>query len=938
MFGRSLLFIPLLLSIGFVSRAQFGGNPPSVKWNQVNIPAARIIFPKGMDSVGLNVAYIISRMNGAVRPTISTKQRQISILLQNQTLASNGYVQLAPFKSEFYLTPTQNSFALGSLPFYQQLAIHEFRHVQQNNAFDVGLSRVLHILFGESGQELGNTAAIPDWFYEGDAVYNETLVSNQGRGRLPWFFNGFRGIWEAGKDYSWMKLRNGSFVDYVPDWYPLGYMLTAYGREKYGSSFWRDVTHDAAAYKTLFYPFQGALKKHAGISFKQFRSEALDHFKKEIVGDNKTGGPGFKSNQHFIADVEYPAIVDDSTILYMKSTYRNRPAFVINRNGLEKRIAVRDISLDKYFDYAKGKIIYSSYQPDVRWSNQEYNDLKVVNISTGEERKITHHTRYFSPAFSNDGSRVVAVAVAANGRYQLHILDAINGKVVQQVNNPENVFFTYPKFYGQDKIVSAIRYTNGKMSIALVDIATGKISELTKPDIAPVGFTHIYKDTVYFTATAGKNDRLDALSIPDKKLFLLQNDTLLNAIGNYQPTISDNKLAWVSFTAYGYQLHTTKHSQLKMLPVANGFTGSLQDYGITNLKSDSSADLLAKVQPQPLPITKYSKLHNFFNFHSLIPDFSDPNYTLSLEGENVLNTFRSSIYGTYNRNEGYKEVGYNATYGGLFPYITGGADAVYDRRSFFRGENIYYNEYQVHGGLAVPLNLGSAGHSTNLTIGSNIVYDKTSFQEAFRSRFRDASYTYLSNYLSFSNSIQQAVQNIYPHFAQNISLSFKKGIIDATSFQFLATGNFYFPGFWANHNLVIGAAHQLNSQNSVINYANNFPFSRGYTVYNLHQMDKIAANYHFPIVYPDAGFGNLIYLLRLRGNIFYDYTRAQDYYTNGTVYNGDFRSTGAELFFDTKLFNELPFTIGLRYVRLLDQDLGSRGNNRFEVVVPVSIF
>ncbi|MFD2147230.1 hypothetical protein [Mucilaginibacter antarcticus] len=70
----------------------------------------------------------------------------------------------SPFRSEFYLTPDQNSFELGTLSWPDQLAIHEFRHVQQYNNFNVGLSKGLSILFGQAGQALGNDIAIPNWF------------------------------------------------------------------------------------------------------------------------------------------------------------------------------------------------------------------------------------------------------------------------------------------------------------------------------------------------------------------------------------------------------------------------------------------------------------------------------------------------------------------------------------------------------------------------------------------------------------------------------------------------------------------------------------------------------------------------------------------------------------------------------------------------------
>jgi hypothetical protein len=122
------LLLLLLTATASITRAQeFGGNPPSIKWSQIDMPAAKVIFPVGLDSAGLRVANIIRQMNKAIQPTIGFKQRQISILLQNQTTITNGYVGLAPFRSEFYLTPEQNSFDIGSLWWPEQLAIHEFR-------------------------------------------------------------------------------------------------------------------------------------------------------------------------------------------------------------------------------------------------------------------------------------------------------------------------------------------------------------------------------------------------------------------------------------------------------------------------------------------------------------------------------------------------------------------------------------------------------------------------------------------------------------------------------------------------------------------------------------------------------------------------------------------------------------------------------------------
>src|ERR1700741_5625023 len=67
--------------------------------------------------------------------------------------------------------------------------------------------------------------------------------------------------------------------------------MVNYGREKYGLDFWSKVTHDASAFKGLFYPFQKAVKKYSGVDYKTFRADAFDYYKK-IVAVNDSSGNG----------------------------------------------------------------------------------------------------------------------------------------------------------------------------------------------------------------------------------------------------------------------------------------------------------------------------------------------------------------------------------------------------------------------------------------------------------------------------------------------------------------------------------------------------------------------------------------------------------------------------------------------------------------------
>src|SRR5262245_50576933 len=117
-----LIFLILLLIISSAGRAQFGGLLPSITWNQLNNGNARIIFPSPTYEQASQVTSIVNALSHQTIGTIGQEIRKVNIIFQNQTTVSNGYVQLAPFLSEFQLTADQNSFELGSLPWAKQLA------------------------------------------------------------------------------------------------------------------------------------------------------------------------------------------------------------------------------------------------------------------------------------------------------------------------------------------------------------------------------------------------------------------------------------------------------------------------------------------------------------------------------------------------------------------------------------------------------------------------------------------------------------------------------------------------------------------------------------------------------------------------------------------------------------------------------------------------
>ena len=167
-------------------------------------------------------------------------------------------------------------------------------------------------------------------------------------------------------------------------------------------------------------------------------------------------------------------------------------------------------------------------------------------------------------------------------------------------------------------------------------------------------------------------------------------------------------------------------------------------------------------------------------------------------------------------------------------------------------------------------------------------------------------------------------------------LQYRSTVNRITANQLLASGSIYLPGFHINHNIILTAAYQRRDTLGQYPFANNFPFSRGYNGVDYPRMIKFGANYHFPIFYPDWGLGNIVYFKRVRANGFYDDTHVKSLRTGNKF---TFNSTGLELFFDTKWWNQQDVSFGIRYSRLLNyNNLGIKQPNQWEIILPVGLF
>lgn len=935
------LAVVLLHNIVFVNAQQFGGNPSSIKWNQINTDTARVIFPVGLEDAGKRVSSVIHELQKNHTATMGSNLRKINIVLQNQSTVSNAYVALGPYRSEFYLFAPQNTFELGALNWPDMLSVHEYRHVEQYNNFNVGLSKVVSALFGQQGQALANAASVPNWFFEGDAVFNETALTRQGRGRLPYFYKGFEALFKQDRRYSYMKLRNGSLTDYVPDHYELGYLLVAYGREKYGADFWRKVSHDAGAFKPLIYPWQGAVKKYAGISYKQFVSDAFSFYHNMwAISKGKTLNYITPSHNNYVTDYKYPYLAADGSVITLKGSYRRIPAFYkLLPDGREEKIGVRDIANDDYFSYNNGRIAYSTYKADTRWGYREFSDIKVMDIATGKTKKITNRERFFSPDISHDGQQVIAVEMRTNQMSDL-IAMSLSGERLFRSKAARGVVYSYPKYAANDSSVyTVVRNEDGKMALLKIELSTGKETSLIPFSDHIIGYPTVQGDTIFFTSTYRASDEVWAYIESKKKSYRVA----INPTGLYQAMYdrANKRLITANFTADGYLLAAVADTAMLWYPVS-GIEDAMPNMYTVKALTEEKYTTLESISLRNFPIKKYKKAFNPINFHSLIPQYSDPEFSLMLLGENVLNTIRTDLFYTYNRNESSHQVGADAIYGGWFVQPVIGVSKTFNRsvsisRNGSTTDSIAnYNEFNANAGLKLPVNFSSGKQYRYLTATATINRQSVAGTGAFKRYINDESFNYWQGRLQYTGQIQKAAQNIYPRWAQTLLLQYRSTINRITANQFLAYGSLYLPGFHVNHNIVLTGAYQQRDTLREYPFANNFPFSRGYDGLDYPRMWRFGSNYHFPLCYPDWGVGNIVYFKRIRANAFYDYSQVKSLHTGNTF---GFSSAGGELYFDTKWWNQQEVSFGIRYSRLLDYKiLGLAQPNKWEIILPIALF
>ena len=448
MLRRKLLPLLAALLATVPAAAQFhsmGEDPGGLRWNFIETPTYRVIYPRGLDSLGRAYAIALERAAGPVGASIGARPNaaygnRMPVILHPFTAYSNGQVTWAPRRMDLLTTP--DAFADDATPWMTQLAIHESRHVAQMQPVAQKPFRWLNFLTGQGGTGLLAAIYGGPAFFEGDAVATETALTRGGRGRTASFLEYYRVSFAAGDFRDYWRWRYGSQRYYTPDYYRAGYLAVAGIRAHFNvpdlsARFYQRIAdHGGVA----FFNWDKTVREATGKPFKEAFAEVSAALQKQWAADELKRGPFLKTEavgrvpRRFL---EYRDLVTADGALYAIRSGITQPARLvrIGADGRETPLTLLGsyVSQPKYSAPA-GRFFWSEVVRDARWSLRSYS---VIRSSDGHRtRSLTHKTRYYHPAPAPDQPLLAVTEYPADGTSRVVLLDAGDGSVRKSWDAP----------------------------------------------------------------------------------------------------------------------------------------------------------------------------------------------------------------------------------------------------------------------------------------------------------------------------------------------------------------------------------------------------------------------------------------------------------------------------------------------------------------------
>lgn len=931
----------------------WGADAFSLKWMKGSTPNVAVIYPKSASQIGHTTLYYADRLNPYIAYGYKLPALDLPFVIHPENMKSNGLVMWLPKRVEFLSTPSIDSY---SMPWLKQLVAHEYRHAAQYNNLNVGVVKFLSYLLGQQSSTIG-LVFMPLWMMEGDATLFETQTSSYGRGKQPRFTLEFRAMGAiAYKYHNSDKFFCGSYRDFIPDHYQLGYQMVSYGNELVGRQMANDMASYGPRHPWTIISENWRMKKLFGFTshklFQQTFESLTDFWSAQPLPQNSSQllpTPDIESYTTY----SHPVWIDKKGILFLKEDLDHPTSFVLldQDTGQEKRLCYTgQISTRPTYDPTLRRVWWTEYRRSTMFQQRVRSTLCYMDIDKARAGSTNRRRNTLYPTADDTGG-LAWIEYKPSGIYSFHYRSH-DGKE-ESASLPFGQEVHSLAWDNKSRMHYCIITADEGMWIASID-AEQNIEQVTRPAYITISNLRAQDGKLYYGSIASGRDEIHCYDIASGNEYQLTT----SRYGSFDvaPTTNGN-IVLTSYDSLGYRPAIQREEKI-MRKVEYASTPKdvvnppRKEWGIINLDSIkiSQADTSAIVAP--LKIKRYRKGLTLFNFHSWAPLSYDP---FALSEESAININAGATVMTQNllsSMQGFFTYGYSAKQGsiwkgslryyGLGPTISlnatyGGNQNIYpiyvynseERKFEFPIAPTRGKYYSVGLDISLPLMFQQGYHTRQLLAAVGWNYSnglvantgKLSFDDGI-SNVATIGYQEGLHLTSFSLGYQDVVRASHRDFAP------PWGIVAQGSYAINpANGSFsdllalyakvLTPGFFKHNSLSLAMAYQTSIGGfkshdalSALTFKSTNILLRGFDSSQIenHNYMALSLNYQFPICYPDGGIRGILYFKRIRMNLGADVARYQRTLLNensGILYRWhNLNSLGGDVIFDVNIFSQ----------------------------------
>ncbi len=916
--------IVLILAILTKSYGQYfttGENPASVKWKQIKTEEFQVIFPEEVEHIAIHLSGILEEVYDLATITLNHKPKKTSVLLYNQTVSSNAYAIWAPKRIEIFTIPPQKT---DPEEWLEQLAVHEYRHIIQISQLNQGFTKIVSAIFGQQGTAAVLGLYVPLWFLEGDAICAETALSHSGRGRNAEFMQKMRAQTIGKQIYSYDKAYLGSFKDFIPSHYHLGYLLTSYGRYKYGPGFWSNTIDNTGKRAYNLFAFKQGIKKQSGLNKKEFYDSAMAFWQKKwITQQNKINPTPFTyitmPDSNSYAKYKSPQILPDGSIIAIYSSINEVTSIVkIDTSGAVQKIAEPGWSFGNNVSANSNLVCWSEGAYDSRWEHRNYSVIRFFDLNKNKTFIPFKKCRYFSPALSNDGKLLSVVEIRTNNQFVIKVFNTQNFSLEDSLSFLYGEEIIHPVWGKSSNELFFIKLTEKGKAVFQYDRNT-KQTKLIIPFIyQDIKNIHVNDAFLFYVSDITGTDNVFAKNLKNNKSYQLTSA----AFGADYPFYNRkrNNLTYTEYAAFGSNIVTRQLDSSHWVPIQAPENLAFEMY--ETLANQEQGIVSMPSKNRHYKIRPYRKITHLFNFHSWAPIYIDPvkqsfNPGVSFFSQNMLGTSIARLGYQWDQNEESGRYVFKYKYSGLYPVFSLNATMgkrkvlLIDQNNLNDTVLAKFDEFIIEPSMEIPFDLSGKNYATGFIPGISISntqrYNYASeVEHLIFSEIITGAYGFFAY-----NQKKSPAKNMFPEWGQTLSVSYKHSLFNnlKRNGDLLGIQSFlFFPGFFKHDGFRLYAGAEYRNNVSLF-FSNFISYPRGYT--NVFKEDgfSLKADYKFPVWYPDLRIGGLMYLKRLKMDLFCDY--ADNFYAS--IRDPFMLSTGTELMLDLHLMRYFaPFEIGVR--------------------------